>query len=110
MLSGPLQGRLLVLLASLGGARQVLELGALTATQVQGYPAAERDERAAWLTVNFHRLHPFYRNAGGSLGRCWLAQREGHEAPRKAALAEWRDDLAAGLALERGSRAALDGD
>jgi len=93
-----------------GGPEQVLELGALTATQAQGYTASERDERAAWLTVNFPRLHPFYRNAGGSLGRCWLAQREGDEASRKTALAEWRDDLAAGLALERGSRAALDGD
>lgn len=91
-----------------GGIDQRLELGALTATEARGYPAAEREERAAWLTANFPRLHPFYRNAGGSLGRCWLAQREGDEAARAAAWEEWRSDLAVGLELERGSRAALD--
>lgn len=91
-----------------GGPEQGLELGALTAAEARGYPAAEREERAAWLTANFARLHPFYRNAGGSLGRCWLAQREGDEAARAAAREEWRSDFAVGLELERGSRAALD--
>lgn len=88
---------------------QVLELGALTSLEAEGFPASERDARAAWLAANLPRLHPFYRNAGGSLGRCWLAQREGEEKVREAALADWRADLAAGLVLERGSRAALDG-
>ncbi len=92
-----------------GGVEEVVELGALKAAEARGFPAAEREERARWLTANFPRMHPFYRNAAGSLGRCWQAQGRGDEAAREAAVQEWRADFAAGLELERGSAAALDG-
>lgn len=97
-----------VLTPTEGGPERVWELGALTAAEARGYPAAEREERARWLTANLARMHPFYRNAAVSLGRCWQAQERGDDAAREGALQEWRADFATGLELERGSAAALD--
>jgi hypothetical protein len=97
-----------VLTPTAGGAEAALELGALTAAEARGFPAAEREERARWLTASFARMHPFYRNAAGSLGRCWQAQERGDDAARDGAVQEWRADFAAGIELQRGSAAALD--
>ena len=99
----------LVVTPAAGGPEEALELGSLPAVETRGYPAGEREERARWLAANFTRLHPFYRNAAGSLGRSWEAQEAGDDAAREGAVQEWRADLAAGLELERASAAALDG-
>lgn len=78
---------------------------------------AERDDpmlkqaragRAAQLAALFGRIHPFYRNAAGSLGRTWLAMDGKKEAEWRAARAEFEADFAQGADLERASREALD--
>jgi hypothetical protein len=53
-------------------------------------------------------VHPFYRNAAGSLGRVWLAQAAGKERAWMQSRAEWREDKAVGRELERASAALLD--
>jgi hypothetical protein len=63
----------------------------------------ERRRRGELLAANFARMHPFYRNAAGSLGRTWLALDAGREQEWRAAREEWLEDLAVGRELERGS-------
>ncbi len=70
--------------------------------------ATERATRLEWLTGHFTRVHPFYRNAAGSLGRVFIAQAEGDAAGWSRALEDWRRDLNTGLELERASTALLD--
>lgn len=66
-------------------------------------------ERSALLAGNFTRVHPFYRNAAGSLGRAWLALGGRKAAAWRAARDEWAQDVAAGRTLEDASRRILDG-
>ncbi len=98
----------IVVAAAVGGAEEVLRLGELWAERQDAYVAAEREQRLAWLTANFARIHPFYRNASGSLGRVLLALRDGDAAAWSAALTDWRRDLATGRELEQASKALLD--
>lgn len=67
-----------------------------------------RETRIARLNSIFGAIHPFYRNAAGSLGRVFLAQREGDQRAWLRALGEWREDMASGEELERASAALLD--
>ena len=69
----------------------------------------ERAARAAQLAGEFTRLHPFYRNAAGSLGRAWLALAEGREREWRRASEEFAQDMAEGRELEEASRRLLDG-
>jgi|GEM_PF-969799 hypothetical protein len=68
----------------------------------------ERGERARLIEANFLRLHPFYRNAAGSLGRAWTALASGRETAWREAGLDWENDLDAGRELEAASRALLD--
>lgn len=68
----------------------------------------ERAARARLLLAEFGRMHPFYRNAAGSLGRAWSALAAGDEAGWRRAEAEWRADMADGAEMEEASRRALD--
>ena len=70
--------------------------------------ARERGRRGRLLAVNFTRVHPFYRNAAGSLGRAWLALEGRREQEWRAAREEWQEDMAIGLELERASASLLD--
>jgi hypothetical protein len=67
-----------------------------------------RSERSTLLAANFMQIHPFYRNAAGSLGRAWLAMDRGKKPAWQTALKEWREDMTAGRALEEASRRILD--
>ncbi len=57
-------------------------------------------DRAALLAANFRQVHPFYRNAAGSLGRAWLALEQGKSTAWRVARQEWKQDKALGLELE----------
>lgn len=70
--------------------------------------AGERRRRGDVLAVNFARMHPFYRNAAGSLGRAWLALEGRREQEWRAAREEWMEDMAIGRELERASASLLD--
>jgi hypothetical protein len=63
----------------------------------------ERAARAGQLAGEFIRLHPFYRNAAGSLGRAWLALAEGREADWSRARKEFAQDMETGRELEQTS-------
>ena len=89
-------------------AEEVVSLAEQWSTRRDAFVADAREARLAWLESNFARLHPFYRNAGASLGRALVAQRDGDAGAWAAALWDWRRDLAAGRELEAGSRALLD--
>lgn len=91
-----------------GSSEEVMDLANAGGIDVTGYAASERDARADWLTAYFARIHPFYRNAAGSLGRVWLAQKAKDETARRQATEEWRADFAAGESLQRASTALLD--
>lgn len=69
---------------------------------------AERAERSRLIAANFTRLHPFYRNAAGSLGRAWAALAEGREAAWREASVDWARDIDTGRVLEDASRELLD--
>lgn len=69
----------------------------------------ERAERARLMTGNFAQIHPFYRNAAGSLGRAWVALAEGREKAWREASMDWARDMETGRALEDASRRLLDG-
>lgn len=101
--------RLLVLDA--GGEGEAVEvalrLSEVWAERDEAFIAAMRQQRTGQLWGGFGRMHPFYRNAAGSLGRVWLAQTAGRERDWVQALAEWREDKAAGRELERASTALL---
>lgn len=77
-------------------------------TRREAWPRAERGERARLIAVEFSRLHPFYRNAAGSLGRAWVALAEENEDAWRDASGEWAQDLAAGRTLEDASTSLLD--
>lgn len=74
----------------------------------EAWPAAVREERARVLVADFDHMHPFYRNAAGSLGRAWTALAAGQEAAWREASVEWSRDFADGRILEDASRALLD--
>jgi hypothetical protein len=78
------------------------------ATRHETWPTRERAERARLLAAEFTRLHPFYRNAAGSLGRAWTALAEGQEEAWRNAAAEWTQDMESGRLLEQASRRLLD--
>jgi hypothetical protein len=63
----------------------------------------QRDERTNLLASTFHQIHPFYRNAAGSLGRVWLAMDKNKLMAWKRELAEWHRDTTSGLELEKAS-------
>lgn len=90
------------------GTERVLRIGEIWAVRNDSWVMAERDVRLRWLNSNHRRVHPFYRNAAGSLGRILTAQRYGDETDWRLAVEDWREDMAAGLALEQASSALLD--
>jgi hypothetical protein len=87
---------------------RVANLADLWAGRADPIIAAEREVRLTRLTKNLARVHPFYRNAAGSLGRALVAQSEGKRRAWTEALAEWRDDVALGRELEQASAKLLD--
>jgi hypothetical protein len=101
--------RLLVLDAGGGGeaVEVALRLSEVWVERDEAFIAAMRQQRTGQLWGGFARVHPFYRNAAGSLGRVWLAQTAGRERDWLQARAEWREDKAAGRELERASTALL---
>jgi hypothetical protein len=68
----------------------------------------QRDDRINLLASTFHQIHPFYRNAAGSLGRLWLAMDKNKQTAWKKELEEWRRDTSSGLELEKASARILD--
>jgi hypothetical protein len=74
----------------------------------EAWLAGERAARASRLAGEYTRLHPFYRNAAGSLGRAWIALAEGREREWRRAGGEYARDLAEGRELEDASRRLLD--
>lgn len=106
--------RLVVLVArgeaeALESEEQALRLSEDWAGRREPMVARERRRRGELLAANFARMHPFYRNAAGSLGRTWLALDGEREREWAAAREEWLEDLAVGRELERGSASLLDG-
>ena len=99
----------IVVAPAAGGGEQVLHLDELWAERRDPFVAEQREARLEWLTANFARIHPFYRNASGSLGRVLLALRDGDQPAWSAARADWSRDLATGAELEQASKALLDG-
>ena len=78
------------------------------ASRGESWPAMVRSERALIIESEFTRIHPFYRNAAGSLGRAWGALASGEEDAWREASVEWSRDIADGWVLENASRALLD--
>ena len=98
-----------LVLTKLGtGEERVMRLSEDWAQRGEPAVSSTREQRVNALAANFTRMHPFYRNAAGSLGRVWLAGKNGREREWDAALAEWRADRTAGRELERTSTALLD--
>lgn len=91
-----------------GGGEVVLAAGGGWATRGDAWLKGEREARSRLLAAEFNRMHPFYRNAAGSLGRVWQALEKGDEAGWATAEAEWRADMADGAELEAASSRALD--
>lgn len=98
----------IVTLDTQSGAERGLPAWGEWATRREAWPAAERAERSRMLVADFTRLHPFYRNAAGSLGRAWTALAEGREDAWRSAAAEWAQDMETGRVLEEASRRLLD--
>lgn len=90
-----------------GGNERVVLLSELWAERNDDWVISQREVRLRWLTSNHPRIHPFYRNAAGSLGRILSAQRDGQKGDWDLAVEYWREDVASGLGLEQGSRALL---
>ena len=78
------------------------------ASRDESWPATLRAERLVILGADFTVIHPFYRNAAGSLGRAWSALAAGKEDAWREASVEWSQDMADGRALENASRSLLD--
>lgn len=98
-----------VVLRLVGEERErAVSLSDLWAGRGDAFIEAQRQARLSRITTTMARVHPFYRNAAGSLGRVYLAQAEGRQREWTAALAEWRNDLALGRELEQSSAALLD--
>jgi hypothetical protein len=93
--------------AASGGERAVSAAGDW-AERREPWLSEERSRRADLLARELTRLHPFYRNAAGSLGRAWLALANGTEAEWRAAERDWLADWATGRALEEASKQLLD--
>jgi hypothetical protein len=100
--------RLVVIDAEAEATEKALRLSEVWAERRESVIARTRAERTSLLTGGFARVHPFYRNAAGSLGRVWLAQDSGKERAWVQAREEWRADKATGRELERASAALLD--
>jgi len=100
--------RVVVLDAEAESAEVARRLSKVWAEREEGYIAMLRERRTELLSGGMGRVHPFYRNAAGSLGRIWLAQRAGEERAWTQAVAEWREDMADGRELERASKVLLD--
>ena len=100
--------RIVVVDTEAGGVEVVLAAGGDWTTRGEGWLREERAARARLLMTEFGRMHPFYRNAAGSLGRVWEALAAGDEAGWRRAAAEWLEDMADGAELEAASRRALD--
>ncbi len=91
------------------GDERALKLGDEWLHRGDVYLATERARRVARLQADLGRVHPFYRNAAGSLGRVFLAQEKGNARVWAAAREEWTADMAGGRELEVASAALLDG-
>jgi hypothetical protein len=98
----------IVLAEGTSGSEQVLELSNLWERREEPTVRGPLSERAALLAANFRQVHPFYRNAAGSLGRAWLAQEQGKVAAWRSTRDEWRQDMTAGRVLETASARLLD--
>jgi hypothetical protein len=98
----------LVVASAEDGVETAVRIGEIWTARDDVFVAARREERLRWLDGHYTRLHPFYRNAGGSLGRVLLAQRQGDARAWSEALEEWRRDFASGRELEETSRRLLD--
>jgi hypothetical protein len=90
------------------GRERVLPAWGEWASRGESWPAMVRSERALIIESEFTRIHPFYRNAAGSLGRAWGALASGEEDAWREASVEWSRDMADGRVLEDASRALLD--
>lgn len=97
-----------VALETSSGEERVMPVWGEWASREQTWLRVERAERTRLLAANLNRLHPFYRNAAGSLGRVWTAWAEGREAAWRQASIEWTQDWEAGRMLEDASRRLLD--
>jgi hypothetical protein len=98
----------IVLAEGSGGAERAAELSELWELRKERPVRVPLAERSALLAANFRQVHPFYRNAAGSLGRVWLALEQGKLADWRAARQEWTQDLAQGRELEAASTRLLD--
>ncbi len=99
--------RLVVIDAEAESAEATLRLSEVWAERLEPVITRARAERMRLLTGGFARVHPFYRNAAGSLGRVWQAQEEESERAWVRAREEWRADKATGRELEQASAALL---
>lgn len=100
--------RIVVLAPAQSRDEQALRLAELWQARDDPWLASARAVRLNWLTLHFRRMHPFYRNAAGSLGRVFIAQTAGDAGGWALALEDWRRDLETGRELERASAALLD--
>ena len=99
----------LVLLNRESGQDEILSLAEGWPERKSKVITAQREERAALLAANFRRMHPFYRNAAGSLGRAWLALGQEKNREWRRAFDELRQDMASGRELEAASARILGG-
>lgn len=100
--------RLVVLDTENESIETVLKLSEAWGERGETVIARTRAWRTSLLSGGFARVHPFYRNAAGSLGRVWLALDAGRARDWEAARAEWQEDKAIGRELERASALLLD--
>jgi hypothetical protein len=98
----------IVVMDARDGRERVMPAWGEWASRGESWPAMVRLERAAIIEAEFTRMHPFYRNAAGSLGRAWGALAAGEEEAWREASVEWSRDAADGRVLENASRALLD--
>jgi hypothetical protein len=98
----------IVVMDAPSGRERVLPAWGEWSSREESWPATVRSERAAILESEFTRMHPFYRNAAGSLGRAWGALAAGDESAWREASVEWSRDIGDGRVLEDASRALLD--
>ena len=98
-----------VILDTSGGVEQAFELSDLWARRKETDVRVQLEDRSSLLAANLRLMHPFYRNAAGSLGRAWLALLQGKEGAWQTAREELRQDIEAGRELETASKRILDG-
>lgn len=90
------------------GAERLVHAWGEWAMRGEPWLEAELAERSRLIVAEFAQLHPFYRNAAGSLGRAWAAWAAGREDAWREASEEWARDMETGRTLEAASARLLD--